>query len=233
MQSITITVSHLRNLVEPVLPFAGRDDMLPVLTGVHIKSHGKWLVATTTDRFRVGMKRVAAYDSDAQPVEWPAFEILVGASTLKSILTTFKGPRYLDPELTLSVEGDRLEVEASGGLMFDRASIAYRLLDGEYPKVASIVKKAMETEGTAPDAGFDAAFMADFRHVGRTLTMKRGPGERDPIFITDGADFIGALMPRKMVTDMVAAPWDDIFATEPKVEKKAPKKADVPERKSA
>jgi hypothetical protein len=234
MQSITITVQHLRSLVEPVLPFAGRGDMLPVLTGVHIKSHGKWLVATTTDRFRVGMKRVAAFDSDRQPVEWPPFEALIGTATLKSILTTFKGPRYLDPELTFSADGDTLEVEASGGLMFARASIAYRLMDGEYPNVASIIRKAMETEGTAPDAGFDSAFMADFKAVGRTLTMKRGSGERDPIFITDGEDFVGALMPRKLVTDTPAASWDDVLSETKAAPRKAAKKAAVqPERISA
>lgn len=221
MQTLTISIQHLRSLVEPVLPFTGRDDGFPVLTGVHIKSHGKWLVATTTDRFRVGMKRVAAYDSDGQPCEWPEFEALIGAGTLKSILSTFKGPRGIDPELTLSVDGDSLEVEAPGGLLFDRASIAYDLVGGEYPKVASLIKKAMETEGTAPDAGFNSLFMADFKAAGHTLTMKRGSGDRDPIFITDGEDFVGALMPRKLVTDTPAAPWDDILSDKPKPAKKA------------
>lgn len=218
--NITISIGQLRNLVGPVLPFAGCDDMLPVLNGVRIKSHGKWLVATTTDRFRIGMKRIAAFDTDGQPVEWPEFEALVGTHTLRSILSTFKGPRHLDPELTLTVEGEQMEVEASGGLLFTRASIAYDLVGGEFPNVASLIKKAMETEGTAPDAGFDPAFMADFKAVGKTLTMKRGPGDKDPIFITDGEDFIGALMPRKLITDAVAAPWDDILNPPAKAEPK-------------
>lgn len=53
-----LTVRDLRALLMPILPFAGTDDMLPVLTGIRLRVRGGYVTAEATDRFRAAMNRV-------------------------------------------------------------------------------------------------------------------------------------------------------------------------------
>ena len=50
MSDLIITARTLKSLVDLVLPLAGRDDMMPVLTAVQVCVDGEWLTATATDR---------------------------------------------------------------------------------------------------------------------------------------------------------------------------------------
>jgi hypothetical protein len=58
MHQIHLTAHELRRLFEPVLPFAGSDDLPPVLTGVHLVTRGDYLVAEATDRFALAVNRL-------------------------------------------------------------------------------------------------------------------------------------------------------------------------------
>lgn len=99
---ITITACELRDLVSPVLPLASKDSMLPILNAVLIETDGKWLSASATDRFRLGIKRIEKRPTEDDPTtEWAPFRAVVPLPALRSLLSVFKPSRHLDPELTL------------------------------------------------------------------------------------------------------------------------------------
>ena len=108
MSDLIITARTLKSLVDPVLPLAGRDDMMPVLTAVQVCVDGEWLTATATDRFVMGHKRIKG--------DWPkGWEALIPVTVLRTILRTYKPQRGDDPELTLGIADGSLTVSSSGG----------------------------------------------------------------------------------------------------------------------
>lgn len=220
-KSIAITIGDLHRLIDPVLPCASTDSMLPVICAVQIKSQGRWLVATATDRFKIGIKRIAAEEG-----EWPEFEALLPVAGIKSIFTAFKALRGQNPTITLEqVDDFRLTASCEGGLAGDlaRASCEIFLVMGEFPKVGHLVRKALEAEPAAQMIGFNWKYLSAFAGAGdsrdgTTLQMKF-TGEREPALIV-GEDFLGAIMPRKLTSGVdFAAGWDDVIGSDAKAEK--------------
>lgn len=218
-QSITITARTLHALIDPVLPCASSDIGLPVLNGVLIESRGKWLTATATDRFRLGVKRIGSPDGEA----WPEFRAVVSTRSLRNIFATFKPQRGLDPELDLAIEGDRLSVKASGGLDdMAGASASYWLVDGEYPKADRLLRKALDAEPQPIEQAFNWQHLSAFKaadKIGVGLRVKAGGGPTDPLLVV-GDDFLGILMPRKISGDLADQGWGDVLTNtaEKKVE---------------
>jgi DNA polymerase-3 subunit beta len=197
---LTISIRDLKRLVTPVIPCAGTDDTIPVLTAVKIESRGKYLTAVATDRFRMAMQRVAAPEDGT----WPEWSALVPVSALKSILATFK-PSYRDanPVLTLKVDGEQMRAESEGALLdlFSEAHVAYRLMDGEFPKVRGLLLKAIKGESTSSAVGLNPALLGGVlpKPQSGTVMVKIGEGGREPIVFTDGEDFVSILIPRKAI----------------------------------
>lgn len=124
-----LTAAELRRLFDPVFPFASTNDMLPVLTGVHLTAKDGYLVASATDRFRVGFSRVrpelvwdkaekrAVHESvsdNHRPIKVPGdVDLLIPAGSLQRALRLFKNPRGTSlhdmPVMTLTVD----EMEAA------------------------------------------------------------------------------------------------------------------------
>ena len=212
--SLSIGVRQLRSLVEPVIPSAASDDMLPVLNAVQIETSGKWLVATATDRFSIAVKRVAS--DEGEP--WPAWSALVPLSTLRGILSTFKASiRNGDPAIEMTVMDDLLHVTSSSGLLDIReASIVYPLQDGEYPTVRGLLRKALLAEAGTSATTFDPARLTRLlsKVDARAVAMKCGAEARSPLAFTDGENFFGLLMPRSMpdAPEPFAGNWADLFA---------------------
>ena len=212
---LTIGVRQLRSLVEPVIPSASGDDMLPVLNAVLIETSGKWLVATATDRFAIAIKRVAASEDEPWPASWSA---LVPLSTLRGILSTFRASvRDRDPAIELTVMDDLLHVTSSAGLLDMReASIVYPLQSGEYPTVRGLLRNALLAEPGASTTSFDPARLTRLlsKVDARAVAMKCGGEKRDPLAFTDGENFFGLLMPRSMpdTPEPFAGNWADLFA---------------------
>lgn len=221
-QSITITASQWRDLIGPVLPCAGSDTMLPVLNAVQIRTDGKWLIATATDRFRVAMKRVAKVATDDDPAtEWPEFVALVPLKAVKSIgamLKPSRGSAHLSGA-TFTVENDRLTVEASGLFdLFDAARFTHHLETGEYPKVAKLFTTALAVPDSerAPVTTLDPGFLADMKASGSPAVRVIGPKADDPkspIVFADDDGFLALLMPRR--GEAVRESWDDVLAEKP------------------
>ena len=225
-QSITLTASQWRDVIAPVLPCAGSDMMLPVLNAVQIRTDGKWLIATATDRFRVAMKRIAKVSTDEDPAtEWPEFSALIPLKAVRSIgamLKPSRGGAHLSGA-TFTVESDRLTVEASGLFdLFDAARFTHHLETGEFPNVASIFTRALAVpdEQRAPVSRINPGFLSDMKACGSVVMRVIGPKEGDlqsPVVFTDDDGFLALLMPRR--TERSEESWDDVLA--PKAEPKA------------
>lgn len=233
---LTIGVRDLKRLVSPVIPCAGTDDMLPILTAVRIESRGTHLVAMATDRFRLAIQRVAA----PADTTWPVFEATIPARALKSIFATFKPSfRDADPQLVLKVSGDSLAVDADGPLDgMVSAAVSYRLLDGEFPKVRRMLRDALNAEGGSV-CGFNPRLIGGVLPTTQgSVAMKIGAGHRDPLVFTDGEDFIAILMPRTLIGQEAGQPatfpsmadWTALLADAPE---QPVKKAAARKRKGA
>lgn len=228
-QSITLTATQWREVITPVLPCAGDDMMLPVLNTVHIRTHGKWLIATATDRFRVAMKRIAKIATDDDPTtEWPEFSALIPLKAVKSISAMLKpsrGGAHLSGA-TFAVEGDRLTVEASGLFdLFDAARFTHHLETGEFPKVDSLFAKALAVPDSerAPVSTLNPAFLSDMKACGSMVLRVIGPKADDiksPIAFTDDDGFLALLMPRR--TETAPESWEDVLAPKPEPAKPKP-----------
>lgn len=238
-QKITLTARQWRDLIAPVLPFAGNDDMLPTLNAVMVETEGKWLIATTTDRFRLAIKRIEKFPTDGdESAEWPKFTALIPLRAVKSILATAKPNRNADSltTMTFTVADDKLTVEASGLFdLFDAARFTHSLLEASgYPKVRSIIAKTLELpdDQRVSRIGVSAAFLGDYKGIGgRSTTLRILFGNATlPMLIADDEGFIGALMPRR--TDRDAESWDDVLAPKVDVEPKAETEPAKPARKS-
>lgn len=218
---ITISAKQLRGLVEPMLPLAAKDGDLPVLNAVRLRSDGGPLVATASDRFVVGIRRLNGTFGN--------FDALIPLGSARGLLRAFRPQRNTDPDVTLSVEGDALWASTAGGFVeFDEARIGYRLQTGEQPDFTALIRKALKVEPADVDptvSAYNAAFLGKFAAFG-VMGIKVHP--TGAAVVTNGDDFIGAIMPRRSVNgftfaDALDAVQDLIAEPEP-APKAAPRK---------
>lgn len=212
-QSITLTARAFHDLVNPVLPLAAKDGQLPVINAVLIEHRGGHLVATATDRFRIGVCR-RRYEMEKSS----GFRALIPLPHLRSILALFKPARRTDNTLTLTIEDSRIYAEASGGLGFDFSDmrVGYELERGEFPGVNTMICETLANEPTSGTAGMSAAFLADWRHAGDTVEVKiTAPNE--PVIVRAGDHFLGLLMPKNLVPGetVPADDWAEFLADKP------------------
>lgn len=225
MTTITISTRRLAQLLTPVLPFAGKDGQLPILTNIKLWTNQKWLVASATDRFRVGMKRVPAEEAET----WPAFEALLPTSAARSILTTFKASKGNDPTLKLDFDDAKVTVTASGGLFSGVAdlSAAYWLYaeskNALFPDLTNVLAEAVKAAPAPAGQGFSPFLLADFKAVAldrnAAIVIKptvRGDEKKSPgPMLVLAEDFVGALMGRRF-HDIEQTPdgedWLELFA---------------------
>ncbi|TDU67972.1 DNA polymerase-3 subunit beta [Streptomyces sp. KS 21] len=131
-----------------VLPAAGRDDTLPVLTGIQITLDRDTLTMATTDRYRFAVAEVPV-TATAQPLEKP-LNGLIPAATLSALakrLKSHNGPVGIgileDTRAAEDVTADRPIPRAT--LSLGAATITMRSLDGSLPKYVNLFPKTSET----------------------------------------------------------------------------------------
>ncbi len=132
----TVSSSVFAHAVAQAVTAAGRDDMLPVLTGVRLELDGDSIAMLATDRFRLSQRELtwspSAPDIDAAALV-PAkvladtAKALVGGSEISVALST--GSAGGAGEGIIGFEGN-----AGGGIR----RTTTRLLDGDFPKVRSL-----------------------------------------------------------------------------------------------
>ncbi len=136
----TVSSSVFAHAVAQAVTAAGRDDMLPVLTGVRLELDGDSIAMLATDRFRLSQRELtwspAASDIDAAALV-PAkvladtAKALVGGSEISVALST--GSAGGAGEGIIGFEG-AAAAGAGGGIR----RTTTRLLDGDFPKVRSL-----------------------------------------------------------------------------------------------
>jgi DNA polymerase-3 subunit beta len=107
---------------------AGRDDTLPMLTGIRVEVTGETLTMIATDRFRLAMRELSWRPAESMTDT----ELLVPARTLGETAKSL-GQAGGTVELALSSDDGLLGV--SGGLR----RTTTRLLDAEFPSVRQLI----------------------------------------------------------------------------------------------
>ena len=129
-----VASSAFANAVTQAVTAAGRDDMLPVLTGVRLELEGDRIAMLATDRFRLSHREVD-WQPGAPDISAAA---LVPAKVLADTAKSLTGGA--DIRLALGTPGGAgegiigFEGSAAGGIR----RTTTRLLDGEFPKVRSL-----------------------------------------------------------------------------------------------
>lgn len=127
----TAAVDAFSQAVSQVAVAAGKDDTLPMLTGIRMEIEGPRVTLIATDRFRLAIREF----------EWEparddvAVEVLVPAKALSEVSRSANGGRV---DLSL---GAGAEVGADGilGVLVSGQRTTTRLLDAEFPKVRQLL----------------------------------------------------------------------------------------------
>jgi DNA polymerase-3 subunit beta len=129
----TVDSNEFAHAVAQAVTAAGKDDMLPVLTGVRIEIEGATISLLATDRFRLSLRELQW--SPRTPDETVA--ALVPAKVLADTAKSLTSGSEVTIALSASGAGEGIigfEGAAAGGLR----RTTTRLLDGEFPKVRSL-----------------------------------------------------------------------------------------------
>ena len=133
----TVAGDVFTDAVAQVTVAAGRDDTLPILTGVRMEIQGDRVTLLATDRYRLALRELtwSPGSSDADVVA------LVPARTLSDTARALGAAADVELALGRSGTGDGL-------IGFEAGSrrTTSRLLDGEYPKVTAIFPTTTEVE---------------------------------------------------------------------------------------
>ena len=122
--------------VTQVATAAGKDDTLPMLTGVHMEIEGEDITLTATDRFRLALRRfqwIPAFPDAQAKLLIPAKNFVENARTLDANST--------EPVEIAVGSGDSIGAEGLFGIHVDARQTTTRLLDAEFPNVNPLLPK--------------------------------------------------------------------------------------------
>jgi len=140
----TVDAGAFAAAVAQVAIAAGRDDTLPVLTGVRLELEGSTLTMLATDRYRLAIRELE-WRPDADDA---SFAALVPARTLNDTAKTL-GP--LGGSVTVALSRGGLGEGMIGFAAGARRSTS-RLLDGEFPKVRALLPDTHNAQARVPVA---------------------------------------------------------------------------------
>ncbi len=133
----TVSSSVFSHAVAQAVTAAGRDDMLPVLTGVRLELEGDSIAMLATDRFRLSQRELT-WSPSAPDIDAAA---LVPAKVLADTAKALVGGSEISIALSTPSAGGGagegiigFEGTAGGGIR----RTTTRLLDGDFPKVRSL-----------------------------------------------------------------------------------------------
>lgn len=205
---------------------ASRDETVPAINTVEIQSDGKQLLLVSTDRFRLGMARVAL-DEGGGAWRFP-LRLKDAETLLKSLKTAKKDLGWRSATIEFGTEDD---VSIEGGRTMTKGTLTVKLNSGEsftfdsadteFPKWRELLP-ASGSQSAEAVTGFTAEYLASFGRVisdsPRILLWHFGA--RKPRVVTIGDDYVGLIMPSVAVKGDATA-WDQPswIATAPKAKR--------------
>lgn len=129
----TVKADDFAHAVSQAVTAAGKDDMLPVLTGVRLEIEGSTIALLATDRFRLSSRDVEWNPSTPDA----SYAALVPARVLAETAKSLTSGSEITLALSSGGSGEGIigfEGAAAGGVR----RTTTRLLDGEFPKVRSL-----------------------------------------------------------------------------------------------
>lgn len=210
--------------VAQVTTAAGRDDTLPILTGVRVEIDGRRITLLATDRYRLAMRTLEwnPEGSDASAVA------LVPARTLADTARALGASASVDLALGRTGAGDGLIGFEAGA-----RRTTSRLLDGEYPKVTAIFPTTTEVQAvvetaTLVEAVKRVALVAErntpvrLKFTDGQVTIEAGQGDDAQASESieaqlDGVDVEIAFNPQYLLDGLAALhqPWARLAFTQP------------------
>lgn len=205
----TLTAEHVKRLTG-VTVAAGHDGALPVLTGVHVTSENAKMVAACTNRYQLAISEVGVKFRKAFAPQ------LIPARTVALLDKWFSGGvRFYAPDSPAALGEGRV------GFVHEGRTLVARTLDGEFPKVRSVVPDVagVTTVLTGEQAKIAAAVKlvsvvttrtAPVRVVAEGATVKLTTGQFDDVRASvpivgatlTGADTMVALNPTYLADGM-------------------------------
>jgi len=131
--------------VAQVAVAAGRDDTLPLLTGVRVELEGSQMTLLATDRYRLAIKELQWRPESPEA----SLQALVPAKTLADTAKTL-GP--LGGEVTVALSRGGMG-EGMIGFVGGARRTTSRLLDGEFPKVRNLLPDHHSARARIPVSG--------------------------------------------------------------------------------
>ncbi|MEA5054289.1 MAG: DNA polymerase III subunit beta [Propionicimonas sp.] len=148
----SIASEDFSKAVSQVVVAAGRDELLPVFTGVRMEIEGETLSLLATDRYRMALKEVA-WNPRSTRAEGAA---LVPAKVLAETARSMTAGTDVVLSLSAAATGDGLIGFEGTGAAGVR-EITTRLLDGEFPKVRHLMNVQATVTVRANTAEVEAA----------------------------------------------------------------------------
>ena len=178
-----ISADLFAEAISQVAVAAGRDDTLPMLTGIRVEISGETVVLAATDRFRLAVRELT-WSTAAADIE---AAVLVPAKTLSEVAKA--GISGADVQLSLGA-GQNVGKEGLLGIRSEGKRSTTRLLDAEFPKFRQLLPTehtAVATVGVAElsDAIKRVALVAD---RGAQVRMEFSEGS---LRLAAGADDVG------------------------------------------
>lgn len=130
----TVASSELAEAVSQVAVAAGRDELLPIFTGVRVEIDGSALSMLATDRYRMALKELA-WQPTTDDFTGNA---LVPAKVLSDAAKSMTGGDTLSIALSQPGSGEGM-IGLTGSAHDTTRRITTRLLDGEFPKVRHLM----------------------------------------------------------------------------------------------
>ncbi|ORI13050.1 DNA polymerase III subunit beta [Rhodococcus sp. 1163] len=133
-QTGSIPVEVFSEAIAQVAVAAGKDDTLPMLTGVRVEIAGTKVVLAATDRFRLAVREL-----EWTPVgEDVTTEVLIPAKTLSESAKTLVGNASSPVELALG-SGSTIGADGLLGIISEGRRTTTRLLDADFPKFRQLL----------------------------------------------------------------------------------------------
>ena len=170
--------------VSQVVVAAGRDELLPVFTGVRVEIEGETISLLATDRYRMALKELSWRPGSTQI----SATALVPAKVLNDTSRSMTAGEDVTLSLAAAAAGDGIIGFEGHGAAGERQTTT-RLLDGEFPKVRHIMNIAAAVERAGQHRGDDRGGQAGgpgcgTQHLAADADRRRfdhaGGGDRGP-----------------------------------------------------